>query len=348
MEEIKKILKRGIVIPAHPLALNEDGSFDERGQRLLSRYYLASGAGGLAIGVHTTQFEIHDEKIGLFEPVLKVGIEEIERFEKKSGKRIIKVAGICGDTEKACKEATIAKNLGYDLGLLNLSSLKGKNFEEIIAHCRKVSEIIYIFGFYLNPKIGGIELPFEFWCKFFEIENVYAVKIAPFDRYRTVDVMRAIEETERYDISLYTGNDDTIIFDLISIYKGKKEDIKFSGGLLGHWAFWTKKAVEYFERIRNIMDNKSPLPDDILKLAIDIIDLNSAVFDTKNNFSGCIPGINYILFKSGLMKNIRCVNPSLKLSPGQKEEIDRVYQKYSYLNDQDFVKENIDKWTEEL
>ena len=342
--DVREILKRGIVIPAHPLALNEDGSFDEKTQRLLTRYYLHAGAGGLAIAVHMTQPEIHDEKVGLLEPVLKCGIEEIEKFEKENNKRIVKIGGIFGDTERACKEAELEKKLGYDLGLLCLSSFKGKGLDEIIEHCKKVSEIIPLFGFYLSAELGGVELPFEFWCKFLEIENVYAIKIAPMNRYKTVDVMRAVDETERYDVALYTGNDDNIVFDLLMIYKGKKQDIKICGGLLGHWAFWTKKVVEHFEKIRNIVDNNLPVPPEILKLGVDIIDLDSAVFDARHNLAGCIPGVHYMLFKCGLMKSIRCVNPSLKLSPGQKEEIDRVYEEYSYLSDQDFVNENIDKW----
>ena len=344
MEEIRGILKEGIVIPAHPLALDKNRKLDEKRQRGLTEYYLNAGAGGVAIGVHTTQFEIHNEKVGFLKPVLEMGAEVIGDFEKEHKKKIVKIAGVCGDTNQALREAELAVEMGYDAGLLKLGSFQGKGIDEIINHCKKVSEIIPVFGFYLNPEIGGIELPFEFWCKFLEIENIAAIKVAPFDRYKTLDVIRAISETGRFDVSLYTGNDDSIISDLISIYKTETAEIKFSGGLLGHWAFWTKKAVEYFEEIKKIMKNKEPVSPKILKLAMEVTDVNSAVFDAKNNFSGCIPGINYMLVKRGLLEGEWCIDPSVSLSPWQKGEIDRVWESYPHLRDDDFIHGNIERW----
>jgi len=333
MEEIREILKEGIVIPAHPLALDKNRKLDEKRQRALTEYYLDVGAGGVAIGVHTTQFEIHNEKTGLLKHVLELGAKVVGDFEKEHKKKIVKIAGVCGDTEQALREAELAVEIGYDAGLLKLGSFQGKSIDEIITHCKKVSEIIPVFGFYLNPEIGGIELPFEFWCKFLEIENIVAIKVAPFDRYKTLDVINAISKTGRLDVSLYTGNDDSIISDLISIYKTETAEIKFSGGLLGHWAFWTKKAVEYFEEIKKIMENRLPIPPEILELSGEVTDVNAAVFDVKNNFSGCIPGINYMLVKSGLLEGVWCIDPALNLSPGQKEEIDRVWESYPHLRD---------------
>ena len=344
MEELQKLLQKGMVIPAHPLALNKKRELDERRQKALTRYYLEAGAGGIAVGVHTTQFEIHEEKSGLLQPVLAIAAEAMREFEKRTCKKIIKIAGVCGKTPQAVREAKLARELGYDMALLSLSAFKQEDIETILTHCRQVAEEIPVFGFYLNPNIGGIYLPFEFWRKFLKIKNVLAVKIAPFDRYKTADVVRAAAETDR-NVALYTGNDDTIVFDLISEYifekNGKKRKMRIVGGLLGHWAFGTKKAVEYFNHIRECVLEKKPVPIDVLQLASQITDANGAVFDAANRFSGCVPGINYMLVKSGLLEGPWCINPKTVLSPGQKEEIDRVWQAYPHLRDDDFIEKNI-------
>ncbi|MCL5408880.1 MAG: dihydrodipicolinate synthase family protein [Candidatus Omnitrophica bacterium] len=339
--EIKKILKRGTVIPAHPLALDKNRRFDETGQRRLTMYYISAGAGGLSIGVHTTQFEIHNSKFNLYKPVLRVSSETVKEIKKP----VIMIAGIYGETKQAIKEAEIAKSFGYHAGLLILTQLKNQPTEKIIKHIKEISKIIDIFGFYLQPSIGGKILDFKFWCKFLEIENILGIKIAPFNRYWTLDVVKAVIETGREnDVALYTGNDDNIIFDLITpfYYKGRK--VRIVGGLLGHWSFWTKKAVELLKYIHSIIENKYKIPYELMKTSVEITDCNSAIFDSKNNFDGCIPGINEVLRRSGLLKERKCLNPNSDLSTGQKEEIDRIYKLYPHLRDDEFVKMNFEKW----
>lgn len=342
-DEIMKNLKEGVVIPAHPLALTEERKLDEKRQKALTRYYIEAGAGGIAVGVHTTQFEIHNPKVGLLKPVLEISMEAIKEYKVED--KMVKVAGICGRTEQAVKEAEIARTLGYDAGLLSVTAFRDDEEEEIIEHAKEVSKIIPLFGFYLQPSLDGRYLSFDFWCKFFEIENVVAVKIATFDRYTTMDVVRAVIESGRErDIALYTGNDDHIILDLITPFKVKDKQVYIVGGLLGHWAFWTKKVVEIFKEVKEIIKNKKPIPPSILTLAAEITDVDGAVFDARNNFAGCIPGINEVLRRSGLLQGNWCLSPELKLSPGQKEEIDRIYRSYPHLRDDDFVRENIDRF----
>jgi hypothetical protein len=344
LEDLKDLLLKGLVIPANPTALTEALKLDERRQRALSRYYLAAGSGGLAIGVHTSQFEIREA--GLYQPVLELGREEMDSFCNKTGKVVFRVAGVLGNTVQAVKEAQIAADLGYHAGLLGLAALKGKSNKELIAHCRAVAEVIPVIGFYLQTSVGGGVLDTEFWREFSRIENVVAIKMAPFDRYSTIDVVRGVAESGRAsEIALYTGNDDNIVADLLTEYNiPTVEGIvnkKIVGGLLGHWAVWNKKAVALFERIKKAPPSETL---DLLSVGIGITDANAAFFDSRNSFKGSIAGIHEVLIRQGLLKGNYTINPKERLSLGQKEEIDRVYALYPDLNDDDFVRENLDNW----
>jgi dihydrodipicolinate synthase/N-acetylneuraminate lyase len=341
IKDLREKLLEGHVIPAHPLALNSKRRLDEKRQVALTRYYISSGVGGIAVGVHTTQFAIHDKKVGLYKPVLKLAAETAGETKK----RIIKIAGICGDTRQAVEEAESAKKYGYDAGLLSLSALRSASLKELLVHSKSVAEVIPLFGFYLQPAVGGRRLGFDFWRRFFEIENVVAVKIAPFNRYYTLDVIRALVESGREkEIALYTGNDDSIVYDLITPFEFRGKQVRIAGGLLGHWAFWTQKAVELFDRIKSIIRKGEGIPTDLLKESMEITDCNSAVFDASNDFKGCVPGINEVLRRDGLLENTLCIKPEEVLSSGQKEEIDRIYRTYSHLRDDAFIQKNIDNW----
>jgi len=343
MNKIYKILKEETVIPAHPLALKKSRKLDEKRQKALTKYYILSGAGGIAVGVHTTQFEIHNEKIGLYSPVLEISIEALK--EEKVIDKVVKISGIYGDRKHALKEAKISSDYGYDAALVSLSKIKDKRENYLIDFLKEISEIIPVFGFYLQPAVGGRFLSYKFWCKFFEIENIVGVKIAPFSRYFTIDVIRAIIDIGREkEIPLYTGNDDNIIFDLITPFRFNNKEVRISGGLLGHWAFWTKKTVEIFKKLKKIIKTQKSIPSELLTLAAEITDANGAIFDAKNNFAGCIPGINEVLRRSGLLEGNWCLKPDEKLSPGQKEEIDRIYEMYPHLRDDEFVKENYERF----
>jgi dihydrodipicolinate synthase/N-acetylneuraminate lyase len=320
-------LREGAVIPAHPLALTAERKLDERRQRALTRYYLAAGAGGVAVGVHTTQFEIRER--GLLAPVLELAMEELRRAES------IRIAGIVGKTAQALKEAELVARLGYHAGLLSLGAMASASVPELLEHARAVASVIPLFGFYLQPAVGGRVLPYEFWRAFAEIENVVAIKIAPFNRYQTIDVMRAVAESGR-DIALYTGNDDNILLDLLTPYRFGDTTLRIVGGLLGHWAVWTRRAVELLEQRHRLNDS--------LTLAIEITDSNAAFFDAANGFRGCIPGIHEVLRRQGLLAGRWCLNPREDLSPGQMEEIDRVYRAYPHLNDDTFVRQHLDEW----
>jgi dihydrodipicolinate synthase/N-acetylneuraminate lyase len=343
-------LRSGCVIPAHPLALQSNNTIDECHQRALTRYYLAAGAGGLAVGVHTTQFAIHEPKIGLYRPVLELTIETARQFTAPTAHNdSIMIAGIVGDTKQAIQEASLASELGYHLGLLSLTALKGKSIDELINHSRRVAEVIPIMGFYLQETISKMTLPAEFWQKFVTIPNALAVKIAPFNRYQTLDVLEAVARSGRADeIALYTGNDDNIILDLLTRHEfnidGRQISLCIVGGLLGQWACWTKKAVEYLARIEAIRENNTPVPHDLLTLAGQLTLANKAIFDTENQFRGCISGISYVLKRQGLLKDINSIDSDERLSPGQAERIDRVIRDYPHLTDDDFVKENLHEW----
>lgn len=343
-------IRKGVVIPAHPLALDENGKLDIKHQKALTRYYIDAGAGGIAVGVHSTQFEIREPNISLFKPVLTLASETVDQYCAKTGKeKIFKIAGICGDTRQAQMEAQFALEAGYHAGLLSLTALADVSTTRLVEHCRRIAEIMPIIGFYLQPAVGGRVLEYEFWRKFAEIDNVIAIKISPFNRYQTFDVVRAVCQARRQeDIALYTGNDDNILVDLLTEYKITTSDgqkcARIVGGLLGHWAVWTKRAVELLENVHQLTASNAAVPAEMLKLAIEITDANAAFFDAANNFAGCIVGIHEVLFRQGLMTGTRCLNPDLRLSPGQKEEIDRVYKAYPHLNDDSFVRENLDVW----
>jgi len=345
--EIKKHLHEGTVIPAHPLALTADRKLDEARQRLLTRYYMASGAGGIAIGVHTTQFQIRDPEIGLYRKVLELAAEEINIADLN--RPFIKVAGVSGSTEQAVNEAKICTELGYDIVLVSTNGLGDWSEEALLERTRKIAEVIPVFGFYLQPSVGGRVLSFDFWKAFAEIENVQAIKMAPFNRYQTLEVVRAVCESSRRDeIVLYTGNDDNIINDLLTTYKfivdEKPVTKDIVGGLLGHWAVWTNKAVELLNTVKKAKQDGSKFPKDLLTLNVAVTDSNAAFFDASNNFHGCIAGIHEVLYRQGILKGIWCLDENEDLSPGQKEEIDRVYKDYPDLNDDEFVKNNIGEW----
>ncbi len=335
----QRALRRGLVIPAHPLALTAERKLDERRQRALTRYYLAAGAGGLAVGVHTTQFAIRDPKHGLFRPVLELAAEETR------GKQVVKVAGVCGPTQQAVREAEIARELGYHTALVSLGSLREATIDQLIDHVRAVAEVLPVFGFYLQPAVGGRVLPYSFWRRFAEIPNVVAIKIAPFNRYQTLDVIRAVVESGRgHEIALYTGNDDHIVLDLLTWHRFGDASVRIAGGLLGQWAVWTHRAVELFENLRTLAEQEEPIPPEWLTLAAEWTDANGAIFDAAHNFRGCIAGIHEVLRRQGLLEGRWCLDPEEDLSPGQLEEIDRVIRSYPHLQDNDFVQAHLEEW----
>ncbi len=349
---IMKRFKRGTVIPAMPLALNEHRKLDERRQRGLIRYYLDAGSGGIAVGVHSTQFEIRDPEIGLYEPVLELCGEEIDRWAQKKSYKVIKIVGVSGKTKQAVEEAEKAEHYGYHACLVSLGAFKEESPAEMVKHCAEIASGMPIIGFYLQPSVGGRILPIDFWRDFAAIGNVIGIKIAPFNRYQTMDVVRAVAEAGTEGaITLYTGNDDTIVTDLLTRFRirrsGSDVTIRLKGGLLGHWGFWTKKAVELLEQIHAIVENERSIPMSLLSTAAEITDVNSAVFDPAHQFAGCIPGIHEMLRRQGLLEGRWCLNPDETLSEGQMDEIERVNRSYPHLNDFDFVRQHIHEWMEE-
>ncbi|TMV44180.1 dihydrodipicolinate synthase family protein [Paenibacillus mesophilus] len=341
-----KALHDGLVIPAQPLALTEDRKLDARHQRALTRYYIAAGAGGVAVGVHSTQFEIREPQHNLYEPVLRLAAEEVDRA--KLDRPFLKVAGICGPTAQALNEADIAVRIGYDAGLVSMGGLKDWTEEQHLERIRAVAEKIPVIGFYLQPSVGGRIFSFDFWRQLADIDGVIAIKMAPFNRYQTIDVVRAVAYSKRSDeIALYTGNDDNIVNDLLTTYRfnvdGKTVEKKIVGGLLGHWCVWTKKAVELLEEVKQVR-NDATISADWLMRNIEVTETNAAFFDPAHNFAGCIPGIHEVLRRQGLMKGTWCLNPHEVLSPGQSEEIDRMYRDYPHLNDDAFVREHLNEW----
>ncbi len=339
---IRQALLAGLVIPAHPLALTAERTLDEQRQARLTRYYCAAGAGGLAIGVHTTQFAIREPKVGLFEPVLQLAIATAREFEKANNKRLVKIAGVCGKTEQAVKEAAFALAAGYDAGLLSLAALNEASNDELLAHCRRVAETIPLFGFYLQPAVGGRLLDYAFWRAFLEIENVVAIKVAPFNRYQTLDVVRALADSGRHaEVALYTGNDDNIVGDLLTEFRlprgSETISIHFAGGLLGHWAVWTKRAVELLDAVRECKRNGGRNAYELLARSAEITDANAVLFDARNNFAGCIAGLHEVLRRQGLLAGRWCLDRREDLSPGQMAEIDRIYSAYPHLNDDAFA-----------
>lgn len=342
---IRAALQQGLVIPAHPLALDDQGRLDERRQRALSRYYIDAGAGGLAVGVHTTQFEIRQE--GLLEPVLRLAADVVE--ERGAGADFARIAGAVGPTTQAVAEAALARECGYDAVLLSLAALGEASDDELIDHCRAVAAQMPVVGFYLQPAVGGRLLGFDFWRRFAMIEDVVAIKMAPFNRYQTLDVLRGVAASGRASqIALYTGNDDNIVLDLLTSHRvagpdGEPIELRIVGGLLGHWAVWVRKAVELLEACKGLAGAEA-IPAAMLTRAIEVTDTNAAFFDVEKGFAGCIAGIHEVLRRQGLLTSIRCLNPQEQLSPGQAEEIDRVYAAYPHLNDDAFVAEHLDDW----
>ncbi len=342
-----ELLQKGTVIPALPLALNSRRKLDVRRQRALIRYYLDAGAGGVAVAVHTTQFAIRNPEVGLYSPLLELANEEFNRFTAKTRKPVIRVAGVIGSTEQALKEAALAVQNGFHAVLLSLAAFRDSTNDRIIDHCRQIADVVPVVGFYLQPAVGGRKLDVDFWRQFAALENVIAIKIAPFNRYQTLDVVRGVVESGRSDkITLYTGNDDNILVDLLSEYRisdGRRTVSKnISGGLLGHWAVWTRSAVRLLNDVQaGRFDNDI---QQTLALANQITDSNAAFFDSANNFAGCIVGLHEVLRRQGLLEGLWTLDPGEVLSPGQLAEIDRVYAAYPDLNDDSFIAANLDKW----
>jgi hypothetical protein len=341
--EILTTLRRGAVIPAHPLALDADRKLDARRQRALSRYYLDAGAGGLAVGVHTTQFAIRD--VGLYRPVLELAMRTAGEWTTA---KPVMIAGLAGRTAQAVGEAQLARDLGYHAGLLSLAAMKGASEDELIAHAQAIAREMPLVGFYLQPAVGGIVLPVSFWRRFAEIENVVAIKMAPFNRYRTLDVIRGVVEAGASDrITLYTGNDDHIVLDLVTPFvvtvKDASTTVRIKGGLLGHWSVWVKTAVELLGRIHAAIES-GPISPDLLALDSAVTDCNAAIFDVANDFHGVICGCHEILRRQGLLEGLWCLDPNEQLGPGQMQEIDRVCAAYPELTDDAFVRQNIARW----
>lgn len=352
---LRQLLRTGTVIPAHPLALTAENQIDEPHQRALTRYYCAAGAGGVAVGVHTTQFEIHDPALGLLAPVLELASKTVDEYVRLSGRPIIKIAGLVGETDQAVREANLATELGYHAGLLSLSALRGASDDALLDHCRAVAKRIPVVGFYLQPAVGGRILPYSFWRRFVEIEDVVAIKVAPFNRYQTMDVVRAVAAAGRAgEIALYTGNDDNIVVDLITDYQFQPQDatagadtptsIHFVGGLLGQWAVWTKSMVDMLAQIHSERAAGSLCYPHWLSYNTQLTDANAAIFDVAHNFRGCLPGIHWVLQQQGLMRMTHTLNPDEQLMAGQIAELERIRAAYPHLADDAFVAAHLQEW----
>lgn len=331
------------MIPAHPLALNARRRLDERRQAALTRYYMDAGAGGIAVGVHTTQFAIREPKHNLLRPVLELAAVTARSWP--GGNRLALIAGISGRTRQALGEVALARSLGYHAGLVSLGALRGATEAQLVRHCGRIAEELPVFGFYLQPAVGGRSLGFRFWREFAEIPNVVAIKVAPFNRYATVDVVRAVAESGRTDIALYTGNDDAIVSDLVTPFRcvvnRKTIELRIAGGLLGQWAVWTRRAVELLRRVKTA---RRSLPARLMAEATAVTDANAAIFDARHGFAGCIPGIHEVLRRQGFLQGTWCLDPNERLSPGQSAEIDRVIRSYPQLTDDGFVRARLDRW----
>jgi dihydrodipicolinate synthase/N-acetylneuraminate lyase len=342
--ELRAALRRGLVIPAHPLALAGDRKLDERRQVALTRYYCDAGAGGVAVGVHTTQFAIR--AAGLLEPVLRLAADAVARHEEATGRRVLRIAGAVGKTPQAVEEAELARGLGYDAVLLGLGAPRDATDAALVEHCRRVAEVMPLFGFYLQPAVGGRVLGHDFWRALLEVERLVAIKVAPFSRYQTLDVVRALAESGRADeVALYTGNDDAIVADLVADFdlSPPRSPVRFAGGLLGQWAVWTRRAVELLDGVKAARAGGGDLGA-LLRTGAQLTDANAALFDAWNAFAGCIAGIHEVLRRQGLLAGRTCLDPAEDLSPGQMAEIDRVLAAYPHLNDDAFVAENLDRW----
>ena len=342
-EKALQLLHEGTVIPAIPLALNEQRQFDEASQRRMVRYYMEAGSGGVAAAVHSTQFEIREPQHNLFRPILEAVAEEMDQFEARTGKVLVRISGVCGATEQACQEARLTKELGYDAVLLSPGGLNDWTEEQLLERTRAVAQIMPVVGFYLQEAVGGRKLSKEYWRQLADIPNVVAIKCACFDRYRTQDLVKGVMESARADeVALYTGNDDHIVMDLLTpfVHNGQKK--YFVGGLLGQWSVWTSRAVEIFERCKACLES-GVIDTELMTVAEHLTEANGAVFDVANRFAGCIPGLHYVLMKQGLMRGTWCLNPDEVLSPGQAEEIDRLWAAYPEVADDAFVTEFLNK-----
>ncbi|HEY8741881.1 MAG TPA: dihydrodipicolinate synthase family protein [Chloroflexota bacterium] len=343
----RQALQRGMVIPAHPLALTAERKLDEQRQRALTRYYLAAGAGGLAVAVHTTQFAIRDPGVALLHPVLELAVETASA--EAAGRPVVMVAGVCGQTRQALAEAKLAADLGYDVVMPQLGAFAGANDDAMLEHCRQLAEVLPLFGFYLQPAVGGRPLSYAFWRRFAEIEQVVAIKIAPFNRYQTLDVVRGVADAGRAgEVALYTGNDDHIVQDLLAPYRlvaaSQPVTVRIVGGLLGQWAVWTHKAVGLLEEVQATAAGGDRVPLALLTQANEVTDANAALFDPAHAFAGCVPGLHEILRRQGLLRGRWCLDPQEDLSSGQMTEIDRVCATYPHLTDNAFVTEHLDHW----
>lgn len=346
-QAVRAAVRRGLVIPAHPLALTQARSLDVRRQRALTRYYIDAGAGGLAVGVHTTQFAIREA--GLYEPVLRLARETADAWCTATAKRapLVMIAGLVGKTAQAVREADVAVGLGYHAGLLSLAAWRGANEADIIAHCEAVAARIPLFGFYLQPAVGGVALSLNFWRRFAAVDNVIGIKIAPFNRYATLDVLRGVAEAKAADrIALYTGNDDHIVLDLVTPFvirhNGQETVLRIRGGLLGHWSVWTQAAVALHARCRAA--EGTMVEADLLALDAKVTACNAAVFDVAHNFHGVIAGCHEVLRRQGLLAGTWCLDPREGLSPGQAEAIAAVACAYPELTDDAFVAANLARW----
>jgi len=343
---VRESLLQGQVIPAHPLALTSARRFDERRQRALTRYYHAAGVGGIAVGVHTTQFSIREPQHGLLAPALQLAAETVAACDTKTGRQTVRIAGLCGRTSQALSEASLARGSGYHAGLLSLAAWPEESDDALLLHCKTVASELPLFGFYLQTAVGGRRLSRSFWSRFAEIPNVVGIKVAPFNRYQTLEVIRGVVAAGRAEeIALYTGNDDQILLDLLTefVIPPGPTRVRFAGGLLGQWACWTRRAVEMWEECRRVRTSPE-LPTSWLTLAAQLTDANAALFDADHGFAGCLPGIHEVLRRQGILAGRWCLNPAEELSPGQAEEIDRVCQAYPQLNDDAFVREHLDDW----
>jgi dihydrodipicolinate synthase/N-acetylneuraminate lyase len=350
LAELRAAFLEGHVIPAHPLALTPARRLDERHQVALTRYYCDAGAGGIAVGVHTTQFAIRDPSVGLLGPVLELASRTVRDWCGGRTASPLMIAGVCGPTAQALDEAALAVSHGYDAALLSVAALRDADNQAVLDHCRRIAEIIPVVGFYLQPAVGGRVLDRPFWRGFLEIERVVAIKVAPFDRYRTLDVVAALVESGRQDVALYTGNDDAIVADLLTPFSAGegRPPLHFCGGLLGQWAVWTRRAVELLQRCRAVTRGASGVRENealrLLSTGAELTDANAALFDPAHQFAGCIPGIHEVLRRQGLLAGRWCLDPGEELSPGQMAAIDRVLASYPSLADDAFVREHIDRW----
>ena len=337
--DVHRRLSGGVVIPAHPLALDADGRLDERAQRALTRYYLDAGAHGLAVGVHTTQFELHDDQDQL------AAVWQLAADERgHAGTDPVLVAGLVGDTAQAVAEAEVARELGYRAALLSPWAMSDRSEDALLDRARAVGEVIPTIGFYLQESVGGHHLSRDYWRRLFDLDSVVAVKTAPFDRYRTGDVVQVLLEHDRWDqVALLTGNDDAIVADLVTPTRSGDREIRARGGLLGQWAVGTRAAVAMVENAEQAAVAQT-VPLDLLAAGSDLVEVNAAVFDVAHDFAGCVPGVNEVLRQQGLLSSAQCLSETERLSPGQTELIAGVRQRFPGLLDEEFVAEHRDRW----